>query len=243
MTTTTWDEAFAHRYKEWSAHMVADIAFYVGLAREADGPVVELAVGNGRVAIPIAKATGRRVIGIDASPTMLEQARTRAAEEGIELDLRETDIRDLTLEESAALIYCPFRSLQHLPTWADRRRTFEHVAASLRPGGRFAWNAIAFDHHIAARLDGERKLAPVPNTTFTRSKQKGQPRITSPSPSLLLQSTQSRSCPGARIRSANSAVPTLPSSSTLMGVAPPSVWINQASTASVTGVPSYPSFQ
>jgi hypothetical protein len=39
----------------------------------------------------------------------------------------------------------PFRALLHLATWADRRRTFERVAASLRPGGRFAWNAFAFD--------------------------------------------------------------------------------------------------
>jgi hypothetical protein len=45
-------------------------------------------------------------------------------------------MRDLALDEPAALIYCPFRTLLHLPTWADRRRTFERVAASLRPGGR-----------------------------------------------------------------------------------------------------------
>lgn len=68
--------------------MVAAIAFYVGLAREANGPVVELGVGNGRVAIPVPKATGQRVIGIDVSPAMLEQACTRAAQEGVELDLR-----------------------------------------------------------------------------------------------------------------------------------------------------------
>jgi SAM-dependent methyltransferase len=85
---------------------------------------------------------------------MLEQGRARAAEAGVELDLREADIRDLALDEPAALIYCPFRSLLHLPTWADRRRTFERVAGALRPGGRFAWNAFAFDHRIAARLDG-----------------------------------------------------------------------------------------
>lgn len=36
-------------------------------------------------------------------------------------------------------------SLLHLPTWRDRRRVFERVAASLRPGGRFAWNAFVFD--------------------------------------------------------------------------------------------------
>ena len=42
----------------------------------------------------------------------------------------------------------------HLPTWADRRRTFERIAAALRPGGRFAWNAFVFDPHIAGELDG-----------------------------------------------------------------------------------------
>jgi SAM-dependent methyltransferase len=160
----SWPEAFADRYDEWAAHMTADVAFYVALAQEADGPLVELAVGNGRVAIPVAQATGRRIIGIDTSPAMLDQARARAAATGVELDLRMCDMRDLTLDEPAALIYCPFRALLHLPTWADRRRTFELVAASLRPGGRFAWNAFAFDHLVAARIDGEHQDERVSHT-------------------------------------------------------------------------------
>ena len=160
----SWDEAFASSYEEWSAHMTADVAFYIELARAADGPLVELAIGNGRVAIPVAQATGQRVIGIDSSPAMLAQARARAADARVDLDLREGDMRDLALENPAALIYCPFRALLHLPTWADRRRTFERVADSLRPDGRFAWNAFAFDHQVAARLDGEHQDAPVPHT-------------------------------------------------------------------------------
>ena len=164
MGQVSWDEAFADRYEEWSADMTADIAFYVELARNADGPPVELAIGNGRVAIPVAQATGQQVIGIDSSPAMLAQARARAAQAGVELDLREGDMRDLALAEPAALIYCPYRALLHLPTWADRRRTFEHVAASLRPGGRFAWDAFAFDHRRAARFDGQHQQQPVPHT-------------------------------------------------------------------------------
>lgn len=160
----SWDEGFAARYDEWSAAMTEDVPFYVGLAREADGPVVELAVGNGRVAVPVAQASGRTVIGIDTSPAMLEQARVRAAEAGVDLDVREGDMRDLTVDEPAALIYCPFRALLHLPTWSDRRRTFERVAASLQPDGRFAWNAFAFDPHVAARIDGEHREEPVPHT-------------------------------------------------------------------------------
>jgi SAM-dependent methyltransferase len=147
-------DPFAAFYDDWAAPMTEDVPFYVELAREADGPVVELAVGNGRVAIPVARETGRPVVGIDSSPAMLAQARERAAAAGVELDLREADMRDLELDEPAALVYCPYRALLHLPTWRDRRRVFERVADVLRPGGRFAWNAFVFDPHIAARSDG-----------------------------------------------------------------------------------------
>jgi len=160
----SWDERLSDRYDEWSAAMTEDVPFYIRLAQEADGPVVELAVGNGRVAIPVARAIGRRVIGIDSSPSMLDQARTAADQAGVDLDLRLGDMRDLSLDEPAALVYCPFRALLHLRTWSDRRRTFERVAGALRPGGRFAWNAFAFDHAIAADLDGDHRLEPVPHT-------------------------------------------------------------------------------
>ena len=160
----TWPDQFAESYEVWSARMTADIPFYVGLALEADGALVELAIGNGRVAIPVARATGRPVIGVDSSKAMLNMARANAAAAGVELDLREGDMRDLTVDEPAALIYCPYRALLHLPTWADRRRVFERVAASLRPGGRFAWNVFAFDHRLAASAEGKHQDEPVPHT-------------------------------------------------------------------------------
>ena len=165
---SSWYDSWADRYEGLSAGVGAEVQFYVGLARDADGPLVELAVGTGRVAIPVARATGKQVVGIDSSRGMLAQARLRAAQHGVELDLRVGDIRDLELEEPAALIYCPGRSLLHLPTWADRRRCFERVAASLLPHGRFAWNAFAFDHHIASVLAGQHADAnsgvPLPHT-------------------------------------------------------------------------------
>jgi SAM-dependent methyltransferase len=148
-------DPFAVRYDDWSADMTEDVPFYVELARESEGPVVELAVGNGRVAIPVARETGRPVLGIDVSPVMLAQARERAAAAKVELELRLEDMRDFQLDEPAGLIYVPFRALLHLPSWADRVRVFERVHAALRPGGRFAWNAFVFDPHIAARVDGE----------------------------------------------------------------------------------------
>jgi ubiquinone/menaquinone biosynthesis C-methylase UbiE len=159
----SWYEGFAERYDEWSTGMTEDVPFYVGLARESQGPLVELAVGSGRVAIPVALETGRPVLGIDTSPAMLAQASERAAAAGVELELHEGDMRDLALDEPAGLVYCPFRGLLHVPTWADRRQVFERVAAALRPGGRFAWNAFAFDHAVAARLDGSHQDEPVPH--------------------------------------------------------------------------------
>jgi SAM-dependent methyltransferase len=104
------------------------------------------------VAIEVVRATRKPVLGIDSSPAMLEIARERAA--GLPLELRLGDMRELALDEPAALIYVPGRSLLHLHGWREKRQVFERVAASLRPGGRFAFNAFAFSHTIAAQLDG-----------------------------------------------------------------------------------------
>jgi ubiquinone/menaquinone biosynthesis C-methylase UbiE len=103
----SWDDGFARRYDEWAGEMTEDVPFYVELAREADGPLVELAIGSGRVAIPVAQATGRPVIGIDSSPAMFEQARARAAEVCVSLELHEGDMRELSLDEPAALGLLP----------------------------------------------------------------------------------------------------------------------------------------
>ncbi|HEY2354769.1 MAG TPA: class I SAM-dependent methyltransferase [Gaiellaceae bacterium] len=145
-------DSWAHVYDAWGSGMPADVEHYLRLAREAHGPIVELAVGSGRVAIQIARETGKPVIGIDSSTRMLEIARERAA--GLSLELRLGDMRELELDEPAALIYVPGRSLLHLRGWHEKREVFERVAKSLRTGGRFAFNAFAFSHSIAAKLDG-----------------------------------------------------------------------------------------
>jgi SAM-dependent methyltransferase len=145
-------DLWAPVYDAWSADITGDVDHYVSLAREADGPIVELAVGTGRVAIEVVRQTGKPVLWIDSSPAMLEVAAERSA--GLPLELRLGDMLDLELEEPAALIYVPGRSLLHLHGWQHKRRVFERVAASLRPGGRFAYNAFVFSHVLAARLDG-----------------------------------------------------------------------------------------
>ena len=69
------------------------------------------------------------------------------------LELRLGDVRELELDEPRRLIYVPFRSLLHLHGW-QQSGTCSSVSRSLRPGGRFAFNAFVFSHTIAARLDG-----------------------------------------------------------------------------------------
>jgi SAM-dependent methyltransferase len=151
-------DAWAETYDIWSADMTEDVPFYVDLAREAAEPIVELAVGTGRVAIPIARETGKRVIGIDVSAAMLEIARERAV--GLPVELHRGDMRELAIDEPVELVICPFRALLHLPTWSEKRRVFDRVAATLEPGGRFAFNTFVFNHHIAAKLDGTEQDVP-----------------------------------------------------------------------------------
>jgi ubiquinone/menaquinone biosynthesis C-methylase UbiE len=158
-------EWFAPVYDAWAADMTEDVDYYVALAREADGPIIELAAGSGRISIPIAQRTGKRVIGIDLSTAMLDVARARAAEAGVELELHEGDMRDLHYEQASDLVICPYRALLHVPTWRDRRRVFERVARALRPGGRFAWNAFVFDHRVAAASDGTWEDEPLRHLT------------------------------------------------------------------------------
>ena len=146
-------DSWAAVYDQWGGSMPDDVAHYVRLGHDADGPIVELAVGTGRVATAVARETAKPVIGIDSSAGMLAVARERAA--GLPLELRQADMRELELEEPAALIYVPGRSLLHLRGWHEKRTVFERVARSLQPGGRFAFNVFVFNHAIAAELDGQ----------------------------------------------------------------------------------------
>lgn len=154
-------DGLAPLYDHWAEHMTEDIPFYVSLAREAaPGPIVELAVGTGRVAVEIARATGRRVVGIDLSAGMLKEAAAKARAAGVAdlVDLRQGDMRELgrgplALDAPAALVICPFRSLLHL-RGARKAALFSAVADALAPGGRFAWNSFVFDPHVAASNDG-----------------------------------------------------------------------------------------
>ena len=128
-------EGFAPVYDAWAADMTEDVDFYVELAREADGPVIELAAGTGRISIPIVERTGKRVIGIDLSPAMLAARASAPRRPASSSSSTRPTCATSTSSEASDLVICPYRALLHLPTWADRRRVFERVARALVPGG------------------------------------------------------------------------------------------------------------
>ena len=141
MSANPYDR-IARLYDPWSASVTEDIEFYVEEARASGGPVVELACGTGRIAVPIAKA-GIHVIGVDGSAAMLEVAREYAAAEGVELDLRHGDLREPPVPERVPLVLIPFRSLLHMTTEADRLRALAAARDLLLPGGRLIFDVFA----------------------------------------------------------------------------------------------------
>lgn len=137
-------DAIAGIYDPWSRSVTEDIGFYVEEALASGGPVVELAVGTGRIAVPIAEA-GIPVIGVDQSPGMLAVARQLARERGVEalLDLRVGDLREPPVTERVPLVICPFRSLLHMPDEAEKLRALRAAHGLLAPEGRLVFDVFA----------------------------------------------------------------------------------------------------
>ncbi len=136
-------DAIARLYDPWSRSVVEDVGFYVEEATRAGGPVVELGVGTGRIAVPVA-AAGIRVIGVDASQGMLDVARKRADLAGVAdlVDLRHGDLRDPPVEGEHSLVLIPFRSLLHMETDPDRRAALRAARSLLSPDGRFVFDVF-----------------------------------------------------------------------------------------------------
>lgn len=130
-------------YDEWSRSVVEDIAFYVRLAAESGGPVLELGVGTGRIAVPIAEA-GIDIIGIDSSRQMLELCAARAAAAGVRerLDLRVGELASPPRGRAVPLVIVPFRAYLHLDSHEARLRALQAAHAVLEPGGLLAFDVF-----------------------------------------------------------------------------------------------------
>jgi hypothetical protein len=114
----------------------AAVAFLEELA--GDGPALELAIGTGRIALPLA-ARGVRVDGIDLSRAMVAKLRSKPG--GDQVSVTIGDFADVPVEGSYRLIYVVFNTLFNLLTQDDQVRCFENVAAHLAEDGSFVVEA------------------------------------------------------------------------------------------------------
>jgi SAM-dependent methyltransferase len=108
------------------------VAFLGQLAQ--GGPVLELAIGTGRIALPLA-AQGVRVDGIDFSPSMI--AKLRAKPGGTEIAVTLGNFADVAVSDTYPLIYVVYNTLFNLLTQSEQVRCFENVAAHLTEEGVF----------------------------------------------------------------------------------------------------------
>jgi SAM-dependent methyltransferase len=159
---TTYGAAFADVYDEWYAG-ITDVATTVATLLElaGDGPVLELAVGSGRLAVPLARAgvpRGVRVTGIDASAEML--ARLSAHDpDGLVAAIEGDMVADLP-SGPFALAFVAYNSLFNLTAAGAQAACFAAVAARLTPGGRFVIEAFVPDEPFRDGDDvGVRTLA------------------------------------------------------------------------------------
>jgi SAM-dependent methyltransferase len=148
-------DRIARIYDPWSASVTEDVELYVEEALASGGPVVELAVGTGRIAVPTAKA-GIGVIGVDQSEGMLAVAREYAEREGVAalLDLRVGDLREPPVDERVPLVTIPFRSMLHMRDDNDRGRALGAAAGLLEPGGRLVFDVFAPGEEDIEETDG-----------------------------------------------------------------------------------------
>jgi SAM-dependent methyltransferase len=143
-----------------------DVAFFVGLAREAAGPVLEIGCGTGRVLIPTARA-GVEIVGLDSSSMMLAVCREKLALEPDEVQSRvklaKGDMRRFDLNRRFHLITMPFRPFQHLLTVEDQMDCLACVHRHLVDGGKFVLDVFNPSlPHLAGKEDMNNLLGDEP---------------------------------------------------------------------------------
>lgn len=126
-----------------------DIPFFVAEAQRANGKVLELMAGTGRVSVPLVEA-GISLTCVDASEGMLERLRTKLRDRKLEATVHRTDIRELKLGERFALAIVPFHSFSEILEPAESLRALESVVRHLDEDGRL----IVPLHNPEVRLRG-----------------------------------------------------------------------------------------
>jgi SAM-dependent methyltransferase len=134
------------------ADMSEDVAYYQAIAWQADGPILELGCGTGRLTIPMAD-TGAHMVGVDLSEAMLAGCRAKldALPPAGTVELHHGEFRTFELGRRFNTIIWPFNALHHLRTDEALDQALQRIAAHLEPGGMLATDAYLPDLELYDR--------------------------------------------------------------------------------------------
>lgn len=133
----------------------AHLPYYMGLARQASGDILELACGTGQLTVPIASA-GLPIVGLDSSAPMLNRAKERATAASVSVEHLQGDMRKFDLGRRFGLIFIARNSLLHIHSTEDFLATFAMIRRHLAPGGIFAFDVFNPNMQRLARPAGQR---------------------------------------------------------------------------------------
>ena len=134
---------------------LTDLQFYKRwLPKGKEARILELCCGTGRLTVPIAQ-DGYDITGVDYTSSMLDQAKIKASEAGLEIPFIEADIRTLNLQDKYDLIFIPFNSIHHLYKNEDLFKAFCVVKNHLKDGGLFLLDC--FNPNIRYIVEGEKE--------------------------------------------------------------------------------------
>ena len=131
-----------------------DLPFYQRRIASSGGPVLELACGTGRLTVPLA-ASGVDITGLDHSPAMLEEARRRAAGQGVDVPFLEADMRNYSLDRKFQFIFISTNSFSHLLELEDIESCLQSIRTHLEPDGAFAIDIFTPSARILTRQAGQ----------------------------------------------------------------------------------------
>ncbi|MBA9870284.1 class I SAM-dependent methyltransferase [Ralstonia insidiosa] len=144
-----YDQEFTNR-----AH---DASFFIEQAKQADGPVLEVACGTGRITLPIARA-GVDITGLDVMRSMLDRARQKSQAEGLDVIWLEQDCRAIQSERRFSLIFSATNAMQHLHDLDSVNAFLGSAKRALAPGGTLILDVFNPDIRKLARSGDTRYL-------------------------------------------------------------------------------------
>jgi len=150
-------------YDPWSAadpSSALTLRFYLEMCNGPEETIVELGIGNGRIAVEIAQHCNKHIVGIDISEQMLIECKLKAKTRGVDqlFHLIKADFQDFRLPIPAKLIIMPFRTFGHLLTMEHKMAALQQVYKQLAPGGKFIFDHWIFNENWARFHNGVPRL-------------------------------------------------------------------------------------